>query len=140
MRTLERPAVNHWRHLAATVLSGGLWGVSWLVASVRARGADWSCRTCRVRAQTRRTHDALPAPRRAPMLLHREKQSASAVDTYLRTVAMDPTIRSDRHSMVVGDFTALEYTPFDFDANWHRPTPREKRAVVGSRTSAIGNS
>jgi len=54
-RTFERPVPNHRLHLAATILTGGLWGVAWAAVSIYCRMAIPTCRNCETTRRVRET-------------------------------------------------------------------------------------
>jgi hypothetical protein len=44
--TVRVVEVNHWLHAVLTVLTLGLWGVSWLAWSIDVRRRPWVCGEC----------------------------------------------------------------------------------------------
>jgi hypothetical protein len=42
----ERPEVNHRLQLILTIVTLGLWGISWLALCARGWLGFWECRTC----------------------------------------------------------------------------------------------
>jgi hypothetical protein len=46
-RHFRRHVPNHSLHLLFTVITFGLWGVSWLALIIHCARLPWTCRTCR---------------------------------------------------------------------------------------------
>lgn len=57
-----RPTPDHPLHLALTILSLGLWGISWLAVIIYSRCYGWECKGCAEKGR-RQEHSPIIAAR-----------------------------------------------------------------------------